>query len=77
MKLYEFIYVDRENLSNDEQFKRISAFLETEAQLQGWGNNYTFKMRQAQPMNDLEKSYVVRVYGTYNVIYSEIIDADG
>ena len=66
MKLYEFTYVDNQNLSEQELLHRVGEFLFSESVLQSWAPGYEFwPCRKVEQLANDEKNYYFEVTGKY------------
>lgn len=73
MKLYEFTYHDKENLSDAAIVERLTGLLETEAEMQGWASGYNLRQcKEVVQQADGERVFNFEVLGAY--IDSENID---
>ena len=75
MNLYQFTYVDNQNLPEADLKSRVSAFLNGEAELQGWAPGYSFKQsKSVEKISDGSLSFSFEVFGEY--LDSESLDQD-
>jgi hypothetical protein len=65
MKLYDFTYIDNQNLSDSDLQKRVIAFLINECELQGWHNDYSLKQVSATKNSDDSIHYSFQVFGKF------------
>ena len=66
MKLYEFIYTDKQNLTETNLLQRVREFLGKESELQGWAPDYRFRQcKDVERTADGEKHYTFEVTGRY------------
>ncbi len=73
MKLYEFTYHDKENLSDSEIVERLTSLLETEAEMQGWASGYNLRQcKEVLQQTNGERVLSFEVIGAY--VDSENID---
>ena len=75
MKLYEFIYTDKQNLPENALLGRVQEFLSKESELQGWASDYKFhQCKEVEPTSQGEKNYSFEVIGRY--LDSEGVEED-
>ena len=72
MKLYEFRYIDKQNLPEIERLQRIERLLEREAEFQGWASGYQFRQCKEVQQSGDEQIFSFEVLGDY--IDSDDID---
>lgn len=66
MKLYEFTYHDKENLSDSAIAERLTSLLETEAEMQGWASGYNLRQcKEVLRQADGERIFSFEVLGAY------------
>lgn len=65
MKLYEFHYIDKQNLSESDLLERIQRLLEKEAEFQGWALGYNFRQCKEVQRSGTERIFHFEVLGDY------------
>ena len=65
MKVYEFSYQDKLNLSQEALNQRVFAFLQVECERQGWAKDFTFKLSSPPLKNAGHTEYHFDVYGRF------------
>jgi|HubBroStandDraft_1064217.scaffolds.fasta_scaffold190496_2 hypothetical protein len=65
MKLYEFMYSDKQNLSESAVLERVKTLLLVEGENQGWAPGYKFQQCKEIEHTVGEKKYLFEVTGRF------------
>ena len=76
MKIYEFTYQDKLNLTDEFLTARVSELLFVESDKQGWAHDFTFKQSSAPQKREAYTEYQFEVFGRYLATNSVDLNED-